>query len=72
MVNSLEIKQLILNQLHKILDQKMESLVHNISSAEESRDSNTKSSAGDKYETSREMTQIEIQKNVNQLSKTRF
>ena len=39
-----------------------------IDSAKETRDSDTKSSAGDKYETTREMMQIEIDKNTAQLS----
>lgn len=61
-------KEDILSELHKIIDQKIEIASLAIESAKESRDSDTKSSAGDKYETGREMMQIEIDKNNVQLS----
>ncbi|NQU87687.1 MAG: 3-oxoacyl-ACP synthase [Mariniphaga sp.] len=64
-----EIKQLFLDQLFNILERKTEAAISAIESAKESRDSDTKSSAGDKYETSRAMMQIEIEKNEVQLSK---
>ena len=61
-------KEDILSELHKIIDQKIKIASLAIESAKESRDSDTKSSAGDKYETGREMMQIEIDKNTVQLS----
>lgn len=70
MIKLKELKQLAYNQLHNLLDEKIETLLFEIKSAKESRNSDTKSSAGDKYETGREMINIELQKNEVQLSKT--
>lgn len=53
-----------------MLAEKAEMTLHSIKSAKESRNKDTKSSAGDKYETGRAMIQIEIEKNEVQLSKT--
>ena len=64
-----EIKTLLLQQLHKILDGKVETAMQAIDSAKEARDSDTKSSAGDKYETGRAMMQMELEKNEVQRSK---
>ena len=58
------------SQLIEILNSKIEVLKNTIAEAIESRNNDTKSSAGDKYETGREMIQIEIQKNEIQLNKT--
>ena len=63
-------KEKIYNQLIKTLDSKIEALQKSIKETIESRNNDTKSSAGDKYETGREMIQIEIQKNEIQLNKT--
>lgn len=63
-----QIKELILNQLHKLLDKKIEALEQYIESAKESRDNETKSSVGDKYETGRAMAQMELDKNQTQLT----
>jgi len=65
-----DLKQLAYIQLQELLDKKIDTLLYEIKSAKESRNSDTKSSAGDKYETGREMVNIEIQKNEVQLSKT--
>lgn len=70
MINLKDLKQLAYSQLQDLLDKKIETLLYEINSAKESRNSDTKSSAGDKYETGREMVNIEIQKNETQLSKT--
>jgi len=64
------IKKEIHNHLVKDLNQKVETLKNSIKDTIEARNNDTKSSAGDKYETGREMLQIEIQKNEIQLSKT--
>ena len=64
-----EIKKQICAHLQRILDEKAEVAIRAIESAKESRNSDTKSSAGDKYETGRAMMQIEIEKNEVQLSK---
>ena len=58
-----KLKEQILNQLLTQLDQKTETAKTAIESAKESRDNDTKSSAGDKFETGREMMQMEIDKN---------
>ena len=64
------IRKEIYNHLVKDLNQKVETLKSSIKDTIEARNNDTKSSAGDKYETGREMLQIEIQKNEFQLSKT--
>ena len=61
-------KELLLNELHHQLEKKAETLRQVIASAKESRDNETKSSAGDKYETGRAMVQMEIEKNNAQLN----
>ena len=63
------LKEQILNQLIKKLNQKAETAKIAIQFAKESRDNDTKSSAGDKFETGREMMQMEIDKNVAPLGK---
>jgi len=62
-------KQAIINQIHTILNEKIESAKQAIDSAKESRDNETKSSVGDKYETSRTMVQFELEKHNIQLLK---
>ncbi|WP_066627737.1 hypothetical protein [Labilibacter marinus] len=64
----LEIKKQLSAKVVEILDEKIDTLNTQLSSAKESRDSDTKSSVGDKYETSRAMMHIEIAKNEAQLS----
>ena len=64
------IKEEIYNQILQVLNYKIKTLRKTISETIESRNSDTKSSAGDKYETSREMLQIEIHNNETQLNKT--
>lgn len=67
-INS-ETKKQICTYLQKMLSEKAEMAIQAIESAKESRNKDTKSSAGDKYETGRAMMQIEIEKNEVQLSK---
>jgi transcription elongation GreA/GreB family factor len=62
------IKELIMQQLLVIVDEKIEIANNAIQSATEARDNESKSSAGDKYETGREMMQIEIDKSTVQLN----
>jgi transcription elongation GreA/GreB family factor len=64
------LKLAILNHIHQTLDQQTESLQSAITAAKESRDNETKSSVGDKYETGRAMVQMELEKNRVQLNKT--
>jgi transcription elongation GreA/GreB family factor len=64
-----DIKTKICAQLQGMLGQKLEELEANIQLLKESRDSDTKSSAGDKHETARAMVQIELEKSEVQLGK---
>jgi len=63
------IKQILLNKIICDLDEKIKSFKHAICLAKESRDNETKSSVGDKYETGRTMMQFEVEKNKMQLYK---
>lgn len=69
MSNWKEKKKLIFSHLHEIIEQRIEIAVKAIQSAKESRDNDTKSSMGDKYETGRAMIQMELEKYELQLSK---
>ena len=69
-----KLKGLVYHIILKELDRKIEVINKAIAIAKDSRNNDTKSSAGDKYETSREMMQIEIEKNevvLNQTAKQR-
>jgi len=69
-----DFKSLVYNEILEDLDRKIEVIQSAIASAKDSRNNDTKSSAGDKYETGREMMQIEIEKNevlLNQTAKLR-
>lgn len=68
----MDIKHKIYLQLQKIISDKIIGINESLSSAKESRDADTKSSAGDKHETSRALAQIEIDKLEVQLNKTLF
>ena len=65
-------KNKLINHLKQIIEEKINILNADISSLIESRNNDTKSSAGDKYETGREMTQIELNKLEAQLVKTKL
>ena len=62
-------KNTIYLQLLEMVDEKIEEAKIIIKSAKESRDQETKSSAGDKYEAGRAMVQMEIDKGEIQLNK---
>ena len=64
------IKELIFKEIISLLNQRIEFARQAINSAKESRDNETKSSVGDKYETSRTLMQMEVEKNRVQLTKT--
>jgi len=64
-----EIKKDLLKVLNATIDQKIEEINQTIADARESMANDTKSSAGDKFETGREMIQIELNKNLAQLEK---
>jgi hypothetical protein len=68
-VSDTQLKSLILNRLKEIIDEKAAIIKTEIELALETRDSETKSNVGDKFETTREMMQLEIEKNMVQLNK---
>ncbi len=63
------IKEILVNQLCSVLDKRIETANRDIQLAIESRDNETKSTAGDKYETGRAMVQFELEKSNVQLIK---
>jgi len=63
-------KSAVISELDKQLLSKLSYLTTNLKQAIDSRNSDTKSSAGDKFETSREMAQIEIHKIESEILKT--
>ena len=63
-------KSEVIAELDRQLLRKLSYLNTSLNQAIDSRNSDTKSSAGDKFETSREMAQIEIQKIETEISKT--
>jgi transcription elongation GreA/GreB family factor len=62
------IKAPVYNHLIDLLDRKIEVSMKAIKSTKESRDADTKSSVGDKYETGRAMMHIEQEKNEVQMA----
>lgn len=62
-------KQALHQQCLDLLASKIATLEQMISDAQQAASEDTKSSAGDKFETSREMMKLEINKNSQQLSK---
>lgn len=63
-------KENLINTITSLLKDKLNDLSQHIKETKEARDSDTKSSAGDKFETSREMAQIELNNLENQAAKT--
>lgn len=63
------IKEILVDHLRKIINIRIETANRDIQIAKESRDNETKSTAGDKYETGRAMVQFELEKNMEQLNK---
>lgn len=63
------LKNKLLQELHSRLGTQIETAQSAINSAKESKNNETKSTAGDKYETGRAMMQLEQEKNEMQLSK---
>lgn len=60
----LEFKIKLINRIKKEIEEKIQDAEKAYALAKESRDSDTKSSAGDKYETGREMMQKEMDKSA--------
>lgn len=63
----MSLKQNILEACAQLLDQKIDALNHSLQQVTESADNETKSTAGDKYETARAMMQMEQEKLGRQL-----
>lgn len=70
MINLKSLKHNLIEKVLIDLDDKVNELHMAVLSAKESRASDTKSSAGDKFETGRSMMQMEIEKNESQLQRT--
>lgn len=66
----MELKESICRQLQEMLATKIEMTTAAISSLRTAKNSDTKSSAGDKYETGRAMMQMELDKEEQQLNQT--
>ncbi|MCY4779576.1 hypothetical protein ORI89_07930 [Sphingobacterium sp. UT-1RO-CII-1] len=64
-------KLVLLNQCIADVEQKIEEVFKGINQAQESIESDTKSSAGDKFETSREMIQQDLNRYHEQLDKAK-
>lgn len=60
----LELKIKLISKIKKEIEEKIQDAEKSYALAKESRDSDTKSSAGDKYETGREMMQKEMDKSL--------
>jgi hypothetical protein len=63
-----KIKQSLYNYCQQWVENKIALAQNEINSAQASANEETKSSAGDKYETGRAMAQLEIEKNTSQLA----
>lgn len=69
-VNLEHIKQQLYDYCQAFISQRIETVKEAISEAQAAANDETKSSAGDKYETGRAMAQLEIEKNSTQLTET--
>ncbi len=65
-----EIKEYILKKTVEIVDERIASAKQAVATAKESRDNESKCSAGDKYEVGRTMAQLELDKNRVLLNKS--
>jgi len=62
------LKEQLHQQCVNYVQQRMDAAQHAIAEAQQAANNDTKSSAGDKYETGREMAQQETNRNLNQLN----
>ncbi len=69
MANLSTLKHRVFSQLNNLVQEKITQAQRAIAAAVEARDGETKSSAGDKFETGRAMMQLEQQRHETQLSK---
>ena len=68
MKSKLELKKELYNQCSDFIEHRLLAIKSTINDIQESLDSETKSSVGDKHETGRAMLQIDLEKACNQLS----
>jgi len=71
-VNYKELKELFLKELYSLVSEKVNSAMSAIDSTTESKNSATKSTAGDKHETGRAMMERELALSTSQLHKAQF
>lgn len=62
-----QLKKVLLEHCYAFIDARIQAIQASISAAQESANDETKSSAGDKYETGRAMMQLEIEQNLQLL-----
>ncbi len=70
-MDKFEIKQALLEEVEELIYQKIAVFEKMMNDAQDSANNETKSSAGDKFETGRAMMHIERDKNAKQLSEAR-
>ncbi|MFK7773312.1 MAG: 3-oxoacyl-ACP synthase [Saprospiraceae bacterium] len=70
-MNQYEIKEALLEKVEELIYQKISVFQKMMDDAQDSANNETKSSAGDKFETGRAMMHIERDKNAQQLSEAR-
>ena len=71
-MNYKELKELFLKELYSLVGEKVNSAISAIDSTTESKNSATKSTAGDKHETGRAMMERELALSTSQLHKAQF
>ena len=71
-MNYKELKELFLKELYSLVSEKVNSAMSAIDSTTESKNSATKSTAGDKHETGRAMMERELALSTSQLHKAQF
>ena len=66
-MNDSSIKTKVIQQVEKVLNDRLNALTFQVEELQQALQNDTKSSAGDKHETSRAMTQLELEKLSQQL-----
>ena len=67
----LELKSAILNECRRLMAEKLDKLLSSLNEVSESSNSDSKSSAGDKHETTKAMMQIEQEKLSKQIAEAK-
>ena len=71
-MNTIKFKEVVISDLLSIVDEKIEMTKESIASINDSKNSATKSTAGDKHETGRAMMERELAITESQLNKTQL